>query len=110
MRPYLDGGTGRVVGETQRNRVEQLPTTTVNETSGSSDLRVQVETTHPGGPLGVTVVDNLTGDRLDAAVVVDGDPVGSTGGERLWTVAPRGETMINATHQGETITVETIVE
>ena len=110
LRPYLDGGTGRVVGETHRNRVEQLPTTTVNGTSESGDLRVRVETTHPGGPLGVTVVDNLTGDRLDAAVVVDGDPVGSTGGERLWTVAPRGETTVNATHRGETVTVETTVE
>jgi hypothetical protein len=110
LRPYLDGGTGRVVGETQRNRVEQLPTTTVNGTSESGDLRVQVETTHPGGPLGVTVVDEPTGERLDAVIMVDGDPVGSTGGERLWTVAPRGETTVNATHQGETVTVEITVE
>ena len=59
--------------------------------------------------LGVVLLVALTVVTA-AAVVVDGDPVGSTGGERLWTVAPRGETTINATHQGETITVETIVE
>ena len=110
LRPYLDGGSGRVVKEIQRNRVDQLPTTAVNRTSESGNVRVQVETTHAGGPLGVTVIEDLTGEPLDAAVTVNGDRVGSTGGERLWTVAPRGEATVNATYQGERVTVETTLE
>ena len=110
LQPYLDGGSGRVVKETQRNRVDRLPTTVVNETSESGGFRVRVETTHAGGPLGVTVVDNLTGEPLDVVVTVDGDRVGSTNDERLWTVAPQGETTVNATRGGETVTVETTPE
>ena len=110
LQPYLDGGSGRVVKETQRNRVDRLPTTVVNETSESGDFRVRVETTRAGGPLGVTVVDNLTGEPLDVVVTVDGDRVGSTNNERLWTVAPQGETTVNVTRGGETVTVETTPE
>lgn len=107
---YLDGGTDEIVREIQEVDPELVPTTTVNATSETTDLRLRVETTRGGGPLGVTVIDDATGEAVDAAVQVNGEGVGSTGDGRLWTVAPRGELRVNATRAGETLTVETTVE
>lgn len=109
LRTHLDGGSDAIVRETQRKDLELVPTTTVEERSETANVRLTVETTHPGGPLGIALVDDA-GTPLDAQVTVNGDPVGSTGGERLWTVAPRGTVTVNATHDGERLTVETTVE
>ncbi|PSP80677.1 hypothetical protein BRC88_05580 [Halobacteriales archaeon QS_4_69_225] len=110
LTPYLDGGSNRVVRETQRLRVATLPTESRNLTadpnSGSETLRVRVETTYPGGPLGVTAFDAATGERVDARVAVDGTVVGSTDGERLWTVAPRGRANVTVVDDDERVSVE----
>ncbi|PSQ17952.1 hypothetical protein BRD02_02065 [Halobacteriales archaeon QS_8_69_73] len=107
LTPYLDGGSNRVVRETQRLRVATLPTESRNVTADSNPetLRVRVETTYPGGPLGVTAFDAATGERVDARVAVDGTVVGSTDGERLWTVAPRGRANVTVVDD-ERVSVE----
>ena len=107
LTPYLDGGSNRVVRETQRLRVATLPTESRNVTADSNPetLRVRVETTYPGGPLGVTAFDTATGERVDARVAVDGTVVGSTDGERLWTVAPRGRANVTVVDD-ERVSVE----
>ncbi|WP_336134954.1 DUF7096 domain-containing protein [Natronomonas amylolytica] len=104
---FFDGSTGDVFREFQFNDPSVVPTTTVENETADGDLRVVVETTRAGGPLGVAVVDNGTDEHVDATVDVNGDPIGSTDGERLWTVGPHGDVTVNATHDGRTLTVET---
>lgn len=104
---FFDGTTADVFREFQFNDPELVPTTPVENETAGGNLRLVVETTRAGGPLGVYVVENRTDERVDALVEVNGDTLGSTGGNELWTVAPRGEVTVNATHDGQRITVET---
>ena len=116
--PYLDGGSGRVVREIQRSDVDRLPTEGREVTSEDGDLLVRIERTRPGGPLGVTAFENATAfdnattasnnatDRgVNASVAVDGERVGHTQSEWLWTIEPRGEPEVTVTYEGETVTV-----
>lgn len=105
LRTYLDSGSEEIVSEFQRNELDRIPSET--EETTRNGLRLTVNTTRAGGPLGVSVLDTATDERVDATIGIDGEPVGSTGGQRLWTVAPRGPTTINATHDGQTVTLNT---
>lgn len=102
LETYLDVETDRVLLERQYKEPELVPTTGDEETEG--DLRMVVNRTRAGGPLGVAVYDDTTGEPVDAEVTVNGDAVGWTDEDRLWTVAPRGNGEINATYAGETVT------
>lgn len=104
---FFDGSTADVFREFQFNDPSLVPTTTVENETADGDLRLVVETTRAGGPLGVAVIDNETDTRVDAIADVNGEPIGSTDGERLWTVGPHGDVTVNATHDGRTLTVET---
>jgi hypothetical protein len=104
LTPYLDGGTGRVVKEEQRQHVADLPTKRQTATNPDGDLAVVVETTYASGPLGVNATDPSTGRAVDATVHVDGDPVGTTDGETFWTVAPRGSANVTVAHGDSTAT------
>ena len=108
LETYLDVDTDRIVIERQFKNTEAVPTRTETATDGG--LEMTLNRTRAGGPLGVTVTDVTTGDPVDAEVTLDGKAVGSTESERLWTVAPRGQTTINATYEGETLTHETSFE
>jgi hypothetical protein len=108
LQTYLDSGSTEILYEQQRIRPESVPTTTLERTDG--DLTVRLNTTRPGGPLGVTVLDAASETPVDTEIEVNGDPIGSTGGGRLWTVAPRGSTIVNATHAGEAVSIETTFE
>lgn len=107
---YLDGFTANVFVEQQRKDPTLVPTDTLETESDDEELRLLVNTTRAGGPLGVAVVDESTDELVDANVELNDVAVGSTGGETLWTVAPRGDVQITATHAGETLTVETRLE
>ena len=104
LETYLDSGSEAVTVEFQRIDPESLPTETTRTAAG--DLRLVVDTTRGGGPIGVSVRDDATGDPLEAAVELNGDPVGSTDEGRLWAVAPRGPVTVNATRGGETVSLE----
>lgn len=104
LETYLDSGSTEILHERQRIDPAEVPTTTVERTE--NELRVVANITRAGGPLGVSVYDTA-GGQLDAEIELNGEAVGSTGGDRLWSVAPRGATTINATHAGETVTIET---
>jgi hypothetical protein len=108
LETYLDAGSAGVVYERQWINVDSAPSSSVGRTG--DDLRIIATTTRAGGPLGITVRDTATGSPIDADVALNGESVGSTEGDRLWTVAPRGPTTINATHDGETITLDTTFE
>ena len=105
LETYLDSGSTEILYETQRIDTGSIPTETRQRTEG--DLRLVLNATRAGGPLGVSVLDTATEERVDATVELDGEPVGSTAGDRLWTVAPRGTATIEATHDGETVTLNT---
>lgn len=105
LETYLDSGSTEILYERQQIRPESAPTTTLERTDG--DLTVSLNITRAGGPLGITVLDATSETPVDAEIEVNGDRVGSTNGDRLWTVAPRGSTTINATHAGETASIET---
>ncbi len=105
---YLDSGSTEIIYETQWIDTDSVPTESRQRTDG--DLRLVLDTTRAGGPLGVSVLDTVTDERVDATIELNGDSVGSTGGDRLWTVAPRGTVTVEATHGGETATFETNFE
>ncbi len=105
---YLDSGSTEIIYEMQWIDTDSVPTETRQRTDG--DLRLVLNTTRAGGPLSVSVLDTATDERVDATIELNGEPVGSTDGDRLWTVAPRGTVTIEATHGGETVTFETNFE
>jgi hypothetical protein len=102
---YLDVETERILLERQTLDPEEVPTT--SDRFVDDDLAVELSRTRAGGPLGITVTDTTTGDPVAADVEIDGDALGSTRASRLWTVAPRGETTINATYRGDQVSYET---
>ncbi|WP_181691501.1 hypothetical protein [Natronomonas sp. LN261] len=104
LETYLDSGSEAVTVEFQRNDVDALPTETRRNTE--NDLRLVANATRGGGPVEIAVLDATTGEPVDADLQLNGDPVGSTGGDRLWTVAPRGPVSVNATHADETVSLE----
>lgn len=108
LETYLDAHTDEVVLERQRKDPEAVPSTTITKTDG--DLRVRINVTRAGGPLGVAAYDRDTDEPIDADVEVNGDPVGATDGERLWTVAPRGELAVTVTDRRGEVTYETNLE
>lgn len=105
LETYLDSGTTEILYEKQRIDPKRMPSSALERTDG--DITLVVNTTRGGGPLGISVVDASTGEPIDATIELNDDPVGSTDGDRRWTIAPRGATTINATHDGETVTLET---
>lgn len=106
LETYLDSGSTNILYETQRNDLDAIPTETRQRTEG--DLEIRLNTTRAGGPLAVTVVDTTTDERVDATVELNDDPIGSTDGDRLWTVAPRGTTTVSVSHGGETVTFDVL--
>jgi hypothetical protein len=104
LETYLDSGSTEILYEKQRIDPESVPTTAIERTDG--DLRLRLNTTRAGGPLGISAVDTTTEERVDAAIELNGEAAGTTDGSRLWTVAPRGQTTVNATYAGETRTFD----
>ena len=107
LETYLDSGSEDVVAEFQQNDVGALPIETTRTTADGH--RLVVATTRGGGPLGISVVDAATESPVDAEIELNGERIGSTGGDRLWTVSPRGTVSINATHAEGTVSLETAV-
>lgn len=105
---YLDSGSGEVLQDIQRKDPEAVPTSTLDVVD--DDLRLVLNRTRAGGSLGVAVYDASSGEPVDARIEFDGDAVGRTGGDRVWTVAPRGEVRINATDGDRTLSHETSFE
>lgn len=105
LETYLDSGSEEILHERQWIDATEMPSTAIERTDG--DLQIVLNRTRAGGPLGISVVDSATGTPVDAEVALNGEPIGTTDGDRLWTVAPQGATTINATYAGETATVET---
>lgn len=92
---FYDAGTDEVFYEIQRKDVTTVPTEPLaSNTNG--DLRLELRSTHPGGPLRVDVTNTATGEPVAATVLVNGDPVGETREGRLWTVAPTGTVVVTA--------------
>ncbi|CCQ35400.1 uncharacterized protein Nmlp_1190 [Natronomonas moolapensis 8.8.11] len=104
LETYLDSGSEAVAIEFQRNDLDSLPTQRSRTTANG--LRLVVDTTRGGGPIGVSALDDATGDPLNARIELGGDPIGSTDGDRLWAVAPRGPVTVTAAHDGETVSLE----
>jgi hypothetical protein len=104
LTPYLDGGSGRVVKEQQRRRVEAMPTERRTATSDTSGLNVTVRTTYASGPLGVNATNPSRNRTVDATVYLNGDSVGRTDQGTFWTVAPRGAANVTVVHGNTTVT------
>ncbi len=99
LQAYLDGATRNVFHETQANAPETVPVA-LTRTASTDSLRVQVNATHPTGPMWVTVTrpDEPNATAVDAAVRINGQRVGTTGEDgRLLTLQPAGSFRLNAT-------------
>jgi len=93
---YLDGGTESAFRERQRLWVGRLPVRTVS-TNTTAAVELTVNRTYATGPMEVTATDPVTGQPVDATVVVDGYRVGSTGPDgSLWTISPYGNVVLEA--------------
>jgi hypothetical protein len=102
---YFDQSTGEVYREVHRLELDDLPTHTVARTTGR-DVAVVVNATDGDNPYRVTVVDELTGEPVDAAVTVDGTAVGTTGADgTLWTLGPRGGFTVGVEADGDAVEV-----
>lgn len=87
---YVDGSTGRVYREVQRQRLARLPTEGI-ATVRRGGVRLSVERTYPGGPMRVSLTNGTNASAVPDGVVILGNAsVGttSTDGE-LWLVEPR---------------------
>ncbi|WP_332897305.1 DUF7094 domain-containing protein [Haladaptatus sp. CMSO5] len=106
LRSYLDGGTGDVFYETQTKDLDEIPTN-APMTSGDDGLTLTVETTHPSGPMNVTLVDASTGDPVDATLTIDGQQVGTTGEDgTTWLIQPRGGGTLVASVGGNSVQLQ----
>ncbi|MFB6195926.1 MAG: hypothetical protein ABEI80_07120 [Haloplanus sp.] len=90
---FVDSDARVVYAEHQRRPLETIVAD--HRVQRSSDgLRLIVNHTYPGGPTQIRVIDDVTGEPVDAAVsmtVGAGDPtrIGTTGdGGVLWTLSP----------------------
>jgi len=94
---HIDGATRNVFREQQVLRTNRVPTTTLRNQTATVELRVN--TTFGTGPMQVVVADPVTGQAMNATVLVDGHRVGTTGEDgALWTTGP---------HPSGTVTVRT---
>lgn len=105
---FYDAGTGEVFYEIQRRDVEATPHPLVASTTGDG-LRLELHATHPGGPLNVRVVNATAGTPVDARVTLNGDRVGRTGNESLWTLGPRDSFVVTASTPNGNVTVTTSI-
>lgn len=104
---FLDGGTNTTFLEYQRKTVSQIPTR-APVTAASNGLRLQVNRTRTGGPLEIRVVDNGTGEPVDARITIDEEVIGRTGADgRLWTIGPPVRFTVTATAAGRRVSVDT---
>jgi len=99
---YLDGTTRAVFREFQALETDRLPRrTAVTETEG--DLSMRVERTPGDGPVRLNVTDSA-GEPVDAVVRINGERVGTTGGDgHLWTLPPRSYYLASVTADGTTL-------
>lgn len=92
---YISGSTTDVFHETQTLDPQQVPVymTATNETSS---LNLTVTTTTETGPMRVELT-TPAGVPVNGTVLVDGEPVDTTGGDgTLWTVRPSGTFRLTA--------------
>lgn len=102
---FLDGATRDVFREIQYKDLSRVPTIAA-DSNRSGDVRVSVNRTRSGGPMLVSVTDNASAEPLDAAVLIDGEPVGRTGTDgRKWVVAPRPTANVTAVRDDTSVSV-----
>lgn len=104
---FLDENSGKVFYEKQYKQISSELTADPNSTT--NEFTMTVWTTHEGGPLIVKLTESEHGTSRNGTVAVGNETVGETGetGEAgiLYTLQPAGETVINATVKGESVTM-----
>jgi hypothetical protein len=99
---WIDASTRQVYHETQRKFLEYYPAGPTEQTL-ASDLILTVNRTYAGGPLQVTLT-NRTGEPLDGEVRIDGERVGTTGGDgSLWTLGRPGTFEVTVVHEDQRV-------
>ena len=94
---YIDGNTTDAFREIQHKRLPIVPLSN-RTTASDGSLSVAVETSHPTGPMRVTVTEAAS-DEPVAATVSAGDRVlGRTGSDgQLWLIQPGGTVELDVT-------------
>jgi hypothetical protein len=96
LNTYLDGRTESPFREVQTKSLEDVPLTAT--TNASQGVELTVNRTHATGPMQISVRDNVTGDALEANVIVNGDDLGSTGDDGdLWALTPKQAVRLEVT-------------
>lgn len=93
---FLDGATRDVFHEIQYKDLSAVPTVFASA-NASQGINVSINRTRTGGPMLVTVRNTTTGEPVEAQLLVDGEPVGTTAvdGQR-WIIAPGPTVQVTA--------------
>jgi hypothetical protein len=100
---YLSGSSTDIFHESQSLDLDTVPVyNTISEQNAS--LNVTVSTTIETGPMQVVLRDRDSGDPLNGTVLVDGEPVTTTGDDgTVWTVRPAGPFEMTVLSDGERV-------
>lgn len=101
---YLDDGTRNVFFEVQQRRVDLLEARP-SVTAAANGSRLTVNRAYAGGPLEVSVVDEASGEPLEATVVVAGHAVETGPDGTAWTLTPANRFEVTAVGPGGNVTV-----
>lgn len=110
---FVDSNARVVYAEHQRRPLSSMIADQRIEETGNG-LRLVVNQTYPGGPVQVRVVDEVTGEPIDATVSMaietgDATRLGTTDGDGVfWTLSPYRRYTITVEAQGES--VEAVVD
>lgn len=103
---YLNRTSGQVFAEQQRVKLSRIPTA-APVTERTNNLTLQVNRTHPTGPLEISL-SNADGEPVDGQITVANQSVGRTGSDgNLWTITPRGTYTVVASTDNHSIRVKT---
>ncbi|WP_436936194.1 DUF7096 domain-containing protein [Halovenus marina] len=92
---YFDGTSANVFREHQRNSPGAIPVSETHRTT-TSTLELTVETTHPTGPMLITVSEPGSAEPIQTTLEINGQPIGTTDWE-YWAVQPEGNFTVSAT-------------
>jgi hypothetical protein len=107
LRSYVHGGSTDVFREEHSQRPDAIPVQ-LTASNVNNTLELRVNATAETGPMRLTVSRGTTNVPTEATIRVNGDRVGSTGGDgALWTIRPSGSLRVNATTDDGTSVVVT---
>lgn len=87
LNAYVDGRTQQVYYEVRRERLNK-PEPNLSKIVTANGTRLVVNRTYRGGPLRIATYDSVSGEAVEATVLVEAVPVATGTDGVAWTLAP----------------------